>query len=122
MKRTMWICGSFALGVFSISMRLSAETSPAGNVYGPKAGFSVSAPEGWIVDSEAGKEQNLACVLYPKGESWADAKTAIYANMAGSEWEDVNAFVETAIEEMKVKHGTPKEKIASGKTREGHDY
>jgi hypothetical protein len=27
-----------------------------------------------------------------------------------------------AIKEMKTKHGTPKEKIASGKTRDGHDY
>ncbi len=27
-----------------------------------------------------------------------------------------------AIKEMKDRHGTPKEKIASGKTRDGHDY
>ena len=27
-----------------------------------------------------------------------------------------------AIKEMKAKHGTPKEKIASGKTKDGHDY
>ena len=27
-----------------------------------------------------------------------------------------------AIKEMKAKHGTPKEKIASGKTKDGHNY
>jgi tetratricopeptide (TPR) repeat protein len=46
----------------------------------------------------------------------------MYANMAGPEFEGVNAFVETAIKEMKAKHGIPKEKIASGKTKDGHDY
>src|SRR5437867_11888282 len=46
----------------------------------------------------------------------------MYANMAGAEFEGVNTFVETAIEEMKAKHGIPKEKIASGKTKDGHDY
>jgi hypothetical protein len=30
--------------------------------------------------------------------------------------------VAVAIKEMKAKHGTPKEKIASGKTHDGHDY
>src|SRR5207248_5820988 len=38
------------------------------------------------------------------------------------EFEGVNAFVETAIKEMKAQYGTPKEKIASGKTKDGHDY
>src|SRR6266481_4255261 len=98
------------------------ETSPAGIVRGPKAGFNISAPEGWVVDNEAGKEQGMPCVLYPKGSSWVDAKTVMYANMAGPEFEGVNAFVETAIKEMKAQYGTPKEKIASGKTKDGHDY
>ena len=42
--------------------------------------------------------------------------------VASPEWEGVNTFVATAIKEMKAKHGTPKEKIASGKTKDGHDY
>src|SRR5205814_8891748 len=37
-------------------------------------------------------------------------------------WEGVNAFVAWAIQGMKEKRGTPKEKIASGKTKDGHDY
>src|SRR5213079_1644747 len=98
------------------------EKYPSGSVYGPKAGFNISAPEGWVVDNESGKEQGMPCVLYPKGSSWSDAKTVMYANMAGAEFEGVNAFVEMAIKEMKAKHGTPKEKIASGKTKDGHDY
>src|SRR5262245_22073603 len=87
-----------------------------GIVHGPKAGFNISAPEGWIVDNEAGKAQDLPCVLYPKGSSWSDAKTVMYANMASPQFEDVNAFVSVAIKEMAAIHGKPKEKIASGKT------
>jgi len=121
MKSKICILASLALGAICPSM-LAQETSPAGIVRGPKAGFNISAPEGWVVDNEAGVNQGMPCVLYPKGSSWVDAKTVMYANMAGPEFEGVNAFVETAIKEMKAQHGTPKEKIASGKTKDGHDY
>jgi len=121
MKSKICILASLALGAIWPSM-FAQETSPGGIVYGPKASFNISAPEGWVVDNEAGKEQGMPCVLYPKGSSWSDAKTVMYANMAGAEFEGVNAFVEMAIQGMKAKHGIPKEKIASGKTKDGHDY
>src|SRR5438034_8890816 len=122
MKRSMTCVLAF-LSLAAISTRiLGQETSPGGIVRGPKAGFNVSAPEGWVVDNEAGVNQGLPCVLYPKSSSWRDAKTVMYANIASPKWEGVNAFVATAIKEMKAKHGTPKEKIASGKTKDGHDY
>jgi hypothetical protein len=93
-----------------------------GIVYGPKAAFNISAPKGWVLDNESGVEQGLPCVLYPKGSSWSDAKTVMYAKIASTQFEDVNAFVAMAIKDMKAKHGTPKEKIASGKTTDGRDY
>src|SRR5438477_5856496 len=46
----------------------------------------------------------------------------MYANMASPQFEGVNAFVSVAIKEMAAIHGRPKEKIASGKTKDGHDY
>ncbi len=64
----------------------------------------------------------MPCVLYPKGSSWRDAKTVMYANVAGTEFEGVNVFVAMAIKEMEKIRGRPKEKIASGKTKDGHDY
>ena len=112
-------CGLAILASASISAQ---EKYRGGIVYGPKAAFNINAPEGWVLDNESGAQQGLSCVLYPKGESWADARTVMYAKIAGTEYEDVNAFVATAIKEMKAKHGTPKEKIASGKTHDGHDY
>jgi hypothetical protein len=46
----------------------------------------------------------------------------MYAKIASTEFEDVNEFVAWAIKGMKAKHGSPKEKIASGKTQDGRDY
>ncbi len=121
MKTIICILAFFA--VTTLSLHVSAqETSGAGIVYGPKAGFNISAPEGWVLDNESGKGQGLPCVLYPKGSSWSDAKTVMYANIAGTKFEGVNIFVATAIKEMEKVHGKPKEKILSGKTKDGHDY
>ena len=47
------------------------ETFPGGIVYGPKAAFHIAAPEGWVLDNQAGAEQGLPCVLYPKVPTWA---------------------------------------------------
>jgi hypothetical protein len=93
-----------------------------GIVYGPKAAFNISAPEGWVLDNEAGADQGLPCVLYPKGSSWSDARTIMYAKIASTQFEDVDKFVAIAIKEMKDRHGTPKEKIESGKTGDGHPF
>src|SRR5439155_4127895 len=119
MKSPMVVC----LALLFLPAGVPAQDKyPGGVVHGPKAGFNISAPEGWVVDNEAGVNQGMPCVLYPKGSSWADAKTIMYANIASPKFEGVNAFVATAIKEMKAKHGIPKEKIASGKTQDGHDY
>jgi hypothetical protein len=115
----------FLFYFFAISLSCSLAFSqgyPGGIVYGPKAAFNIGAPNGWVLDNEAGVEQGLPCVLYPKGSSWANAKTIMYAQIASTQYEDVNAFVATAIKEMSKTHGKPKEKIASGKTHDGHDY
>ena len=114
--------GVLCLELLFFAAGVSAQNKyPGGIVYGPKAAFNISAPEGWILDNESGKNQGLPCVLYPKGQSWAHAKTVMYADIE-DEFEDVNQFVATAIEKMKAQHGLPKEKIASGKTKDGRDY
>src|SRR5438093_9788367 len=120
MKTKMCICGFLALAISSICILRGEETTAGGIVHGPKAGFKISAPEGWALES--GVNQEPPCVLYPKGSSWREAKTVMYAKVASPQWEGVNAFVEWAIEGMKAKHGIPKKKIASGKTKDGHDY
>src|SRR5436309_2322030 len=121
MKTKMCILALLAASALSPSL-LGQETPRGGIVNGPKAGFNIAAPDGWVLDTESGKHQDLPCVLYPKSSSWADAKTVMYAKVASPQWEGVNAFVAWAIQGMKEKRGMPKEKIASGKTKDGHDY
>src|SRR5580765_4891512 len=104
MKSPFVICILFLL----ICARSSAqENFRGGIVYGPKAAFNISAPEGWVLDNESGAEQGLPCVLYPKGESWADARTVMYAKIAGIEYEDAGKFAEVAIKQMEGRHGKP---------------
>lgn len=101
---------------------LGQDTYRGGIVYGPKAAFKIDAPKGWVLDNSAGAEQGLPCVLYPKGSTWADAKTIMYAKIASTQYENAEAFVATAIKEMEKVHGLPKQKIDSGKTGDGHAY
>ena len=42
------------------------ETFPGGIVHGPKAGFNISAPEGWVVDNESGKGQDMPVRSLPE--------------------------------------------------------
>ena len=93
-----------------------------GIVYGPKAAFNISAPEGWVLDNESGLQQGLPCVLYPKGESWADARTVMYAKVASTQYEDAENFAAVAIKQMESKHGKPKEKIEKGNTADGKPF
>jgi hypothetical protein len=79
-------------------------------------------PGGWVLDNSAGVEQGLPCVLYPKGSTWADAKTVIYAKIASTQYTEAETFVATAIKEMEKVHGLPKQKIESGETGDGHAY
>jgi len=121
MKTKVCIVAFLALGAFCPCVS-AQENYRGGIVYGPKAAFNISAPEGWVLDNHSGVSQGLPCVLYPKSESWADARTVMYAKIASTQFEDVNAFVAMAIKDMEKTHGKPKEKIASGKTADGHDY
>jgi hypothetical protein len=122
-RRCMKRCLVTGIGLLLVyAWSYAQDAYPGGIVYGPKAAFNIGAPKGWVLDNESGASQGLPCVLYPKGSSWSDAKTVMYAKIASTQFEDVNAFVAWAIQGMKAKHGIPKEKIASGKTKDGHDY
>ncbi len=70
----------------------------------------------WVLDNNAGAEQGLPCVFYPKGSTWADAKTIMYAKIASTQYEDVDAFVATAIKEME------KARQAEGNSRDESSY
>jgi hypothetical protein len=107
MKPILLGCIAFLL----CSRVLAQDNYRGGIVYGPKAAFNISAPDGWVLGNEGGAEQGLPCVLYPKGSSWSDTRTIMYAKIASTQYEDVDKFVAIAIKEMKDRHGLPKQKI-----------
>lgn len=112
----------FVSAISALCVAGFAQNYVGGIVYGPKAAFSISAPTGWVLDNQSGKNQGLPCVLYRTGQSWADGKTVMYAKIASTDFEDVDVFVSWAINAMKEQHGMPKMKIALGKTKDGQDY
>lgn len=118
----MKVLALFGLVLILASLSFAQEQFRGGIVYGPKAAFKIDAPNGWVLDNESGAQQGLPCVLYPKGETWADAKTIMYGKIASTEYEDVEKFVAMAIKEMEKIHGKPKEKIDKGKTGDGQSF
>jgi hypothetical protein len=62
MKTKMCILTLLAVTALSPSL-LGQETPRGGIVNGPKAGFNIAAPDGWVVDTESGKHQDLPCSL-----------------------------------------------------------
>lgn len=115
--------GIFCLALLFVSGVVPAQDNYRGGiVYGPKAAFKIDAPEGWVLDNQAGVEQGLPCVLYPKGESWADARTVMYAKIASTQYENAEKFVAASIKDMEKMHGKPKEKIDKGKTGDGQSF
>ena len=120
LMRAFLFCGT-ALWLAILALQ-AQDTYPGGIVYGPKAAFKISAPAGWVLDNSAGAEQGLPCVLYPKGSSWQDSRTIMYAKIASTEFTDVDQFVARSIKEMEKMHGKPKEKVVSGKTGDGKPY
>ena len=56
----------YILLLFICARSFGQENYRGGIVYGPKAAFNISAPEGWVLDNESGRDQGMPCVLYPE--------------------------------------------------------
>lgn len=50
----------------------------AGIIYTEDLVFSLTAPEGWVLDNHSGSRQGLPVVLYPRGSSWKEAPAVMY--------------------------------------------
>jgi hypothetical protein len=78
MKRSLLI-----LTLLSITLiLLSQEKMNTGIIYGRNCVFMLGAPDGWVLDNKSGVNQGLYAVFYRNGESWKDAKTVMYTNIA----------------------------------------
>lgn len=76
----------FFLSFLTISLlSFSQEEPKTGIIYGKNFVFSLTAPDGWVLDNKSGVRQGLQAVFYKKGESWSNAATIMYANAASLE-------------------------------------
>lgn len=64
---------------------LGQDETGTGIIYGNNHAFSLTAPDGWILDNHSGVSNGLNAVYYRKGETWANATTIMYANTASLE-------------------------------------
>lgn len=54
-----------------------------GLAYGKDHAYFLTAPPGWVLDTDCGASQNLYAVFYPKGSSWDAGEAVVYSNAAG---------------------------------------
>jgi hypothetical protein len=54
------------------------DSTQSGLLYGHNNAYYLTAPIGWIMDNESGREEGLTAVFYPKDSSWANAETVMY--------------------------------------------
>lgn len=52
-------------------------------LYGRNFAYAVTTPAGWVLDSEAGKSQDLSVVFYRRGQIWQNGDAVIYINING---------------------------------------
>ena len=112
-----------ALLLFAPKMKMMAQPSAGGVVYGPKGAFNIAAPEGWVLDPTAAAKQRQPCVLYPKDQTWETADPLMYARIASTEVEDYEKFAADSVADMKEKRPDIEPKrVESGKTKGGLPY
>lgn len=75
MKRSLFVFFIFLTSALQLRAQDSTHT---GLLYGYNNAYYLTAPVGWIIDNESGKEQGLTAVFYPKGSTWAEGETVMY--------------------------------------------
>jgi hypothetical protein len=111
LRRTLYafcllvVCG---LAAHAQDAKPAAEDKNSGLVFGKDYAFAVSAPGGWVFDSESGIAQGLHAVFYPTGSSWKESKVVMYVNAAPKP-DTFDKFIEGDVAEFR--KGAPRLKI-----------
>ncbi|TMA74676.1 MAG: hypothetical protein E6J72_18580, partial [Deltaproteobacteria bacterium] len=84
-----------------------------GIVYGDELGVGISAPKGWVFDSQSGVAQGMHAVMYPEGRSWAEASEVMYVNVSRAEsGQTLASFISSDV--ARFKENTPKLAVETG--------
>ncbi|HEX8517847.1 MAG TPA: hypothetical protein VF868_16735 [Bacteroidia bacterium] len=86
----------FLLTVLSFVNSYSQDSTRTGLLYGFNNAYYLTAPVGWVMDNENGKEQGLTAVFYPEGSAWDTGETVMYTTFGSfdsTKNETLNEFI-----------------------------
>jgi hypothetical protein len=92
-----------------------AKEPMSGMIYGPGHSYMLTAPKGWVLDSEGGRSDGLQAVFYPEGSSWAKGAAVMYTNVLGksSEKQPLKEVMDGELAEFR--KVSPNLKVTDGK-------
>ena len=76
-------------------------------IYGTDHAFSLTAPNGWVLDKKSGIKQGIHTVFYKKGETFENAETIMYVNTASfdnKEYSTLNDLIKFDLDNIKNKY------------------
>lgn len=75
-------CCNWGMGLLlllSLSVSSAAITEGGtGMLFGADHAFNITAAEGWVLDNESGRHQEMHMLFYPKAERWTDSQVIVY--------------------------------------------
>ena len=103
------------IGAAALLLALTARAGD-GHVSGKNHCYAFTAPPGWVMDADAGKEQGIPMVFYPEQSSWDEATTAIYTRQAefvggaADDKQKIQGQVERALTRLRTSNDSPDSK------------
>lgn len=73
----------------------------SGIFYGEGHSYALSAPSGWVLDTQAGSSQGLVAVFYPRGSSWSDSPVVMYSRIVKRDGRSLEKVIRADIDYMK---------------------
>jgi hypothetical protein len=64
--------------LFLLQFARAQDSIRTGLLYGHNHSYYLTAPLGWVIDNQSGREMGFTAVFYPQGSTWADAETVMY--------------------------------------------
>lgn len=96
---TASLCGALA----AQNDKRASDDANSGIIYGTDHAFTLTAPDGWVLDNASGVAQGLHAVFYPKGSSWKASPVVMYANVVHkkSEKDALETIIESDVADFK---------------------
>ncbi len=79
-----WFAIVVAIGILGAASSAFATPQPGGTgtLFGANHAFNISAPEGWVLDTQVARDQGFYMVFYPQEQTWRDSPVIVYGRSA----------------------------------------